>query len=68
VPENEQVAIRTLEIEAEMNETQAKRLSELASHMHDSDHKKTLEALAEEATEKAGQLRQRARLLRARSA
>ena len=61
VPTKQQVAIRAMEVEAAMNEEQAKRFADLASLMGDSDHKKKLEALSREATEKAVQLRQQVR-------
>ena len=64
VLDHEQVALRTLEIEAEMSEAQAKKFTELALNMSDSDHKKKIEALAEEATVKAVQIRLQLRLLR----
>ena len=50
-------AIRVLEVEAEMNEAQAKRFAELASYLSPSDHKVKMEALSTEALEKAAEIR-----------
>jgi hypothetical protein len=50
-------AIRVLEVEAEMNEAQAKRFAELASYVNGIEYKLKLEALSAEALEKAVDLR-----------
>jgi hypothetical protein len=52
-----QRAIRVLEVEAEMNEKQAKRFSELAAYVNATEYKMKLEALSAEAVEKAVALR-----------
>lgn len=57
-------AIRVLEVEAEMNEAQAKRFAELASYITAIDHKMKLEALSAEALEKAVAMRSQIRLMR----
>ena len=57
-------AIRVLEVEAEMNEEQAKRFAELASYLNVSDHKIKLQVLSEEAAKKSLAIRNRIRLMR----
>lgn len=52
-------AIRVLEVEAEMNEEQAKRFAQLASYPNALDCKLKLEALSSEASEKAVAIRTR---------
>ena len=64
VPDKPERAIRVLEVEAEMNEQQATKFVELASYLSASDHKIKLETLAEEATQKAVQIRHQIRLMR----
>jgi hypothetical protein len=53
-----ELAIRTLEIEAEMLEEQAVRFSTLALNMEDSPHKTKVQELAREALEQAAAIRQ----------
>ena len=57
-------SIRVLEVEAEMNEQQAKRFAELASYVNGLEHKLKLEALSAEALEKALAIRTRIRQMR----
>ena len=57
-------AIHVLEVEAEMNEKQAKRFAELASYVNGLEHKVKLEALSAEALEKAVAIRTRIRQIR----
>jgi hypothetical protein len=57
-------AIRILEVEAEMNEKQAKRFAELASYVNGVEDKLKLETLSAEALEKAVALRTRIRQMR----
>jgi hypothetical protein len=64
MPDKREVAIRTLEIEAEMNERQAVKFAELASYLFDSEHELKLEALSKEAAEKAVEIRRQIRLLK----
>jgi hypothetical protein len=59
VLDKEERAIRVLEVEAEMNEAQAKRFAELASYVNVIDDKLKLEALSAEALEKAVEIRSR---------
>ena len=60
-----EIVIRTLEVEADMDEAQAKRFSEEASSLSsESEQKVKLQALAEEATQRAGLIRHQVRLLR----
>ena len=62
--EKSERAIRVLEVDAEMNETQAKRFAELASYVNALEHKLKLEALSAEALEKAVTIRARIRKMR----
>ena len=62
-----QHAIRVLEVEAEMNEKQAKRFAEFATYVNALEHKRTLEKLSAEALEKAAAIRTRVRKLRSAS-
>jgi hypothetical protein len=64
MPDKREVAIRTLEIEAAMNERQAGKFADLASYLFDSEHKLKLEALSKEAAEKAVEIRRQVRLLK----
>ena len=48
-----QHVIEALEAEAEMNESRARRFAELSGYFSESHHMAKLQALAEEATEKA---------------
>ena len=57
-------AIRVLEVEAEMNEKQAKRFAELASYVNAIEYKLKMETLSAEALEKAVALRTRIRLMK----
>jgi uncharacterized OsmC-like protein len=57
-------AIRVLEVEAEMNEKQAKRFAELATYVNAVEYKVKLETLSEEALEKAIAIRTRIRQMR----
>lgn len=57
-------SIRVLEVEAEMNEQQAKRFAELASYVNGREHKLKLEALSAEALEKAVAIRTKIRQMR----
>jgi hypothetical protein len=57
-------AIRVLEVEAEMNEEQAKRFAQFASYVNALEYKLKLEMLSAEAMEKAGAIRTRIRLIR----
>jgi hypothetical protein len=50
-------AIQVLEVEAEMNEAQARRFAELASYVNGIEYKLKLEALSAAALEKAVDLR-----------
>ena len=58
-------AIRVLEVEAEMNEAQAKRFAELASYVNAIEYKLKLEALSAEALERAVDLRRLIRQMQA---
>lgn len=64
MPDKREVAIRTLEIEAAMNERQAGKFAELASYISDSERKLKLEALSKGAAEKAVEIRRQIRLLK----
>lgn len=49
--------IRALEVEAEMNDAQAKHFADLAHYMSNENHKLKLQALAAEALEKSDSIR-----------
>jgi len=53
--------IRALEVEAEMNDAQAKHFADLAHYMNSEEHKLKLQALAAEALEKSAAIRNQLR-------
>jgi hypothetical protein len=53
--------IRALEVEAEMNDAQAKHFADIAHYMSSEDHKLKLQALAAEALEKSAAIKTRVR-------
>ena len=59
--------IAALEVEAAMTEAHAKRLSNVAPNLADSEHKREMAALVKEETERAKTIRERIRLLREQS-
>jgi CHASE3 domain sensor protein len=67
VPDKREIAIRTLEVEAEMNERQAGKFDELASNISDPEHKLKLEVLSKQAAEKAAEMRHQVQLSRDQS-
>jgi hypothetical protein len=62
-----QIAIRALEVEAEMHEAHALRLSEMASSVSALDGRAGIEVLARESAKQAKQIRQELQALRNRS-